>query len=73
MIGCNSILLSTKEKCMNAVKIKMLAQQVSDAAQAIMALECVCNDEACGYLIGVHKEQLKKYAEALHEEINRVA
>ena len=58
---------------MNTVKIKILAQQVSDAAQAIMALECVCNDEACGYLISVHKEQLKKYAEALHEEINRVA
>ena len=58
---------------MNTVKIKMLAQQVSDAAQAIMALECVCNDEACGYLIGVHNEQLKKYAEALHEEINGVA
>ena len=58
---------------MNTVKIKMLAQQVSDAAQAIMALECVCNDEACGYLISVHKEQLKKYTEALHEEINCVA
>ena len=58
---------------MNAVKIKMLAQQVSDAAQAIMALECVCNDEACSYLIGLHKDQLKRYAEALHEEINRVA
>ena len=58
---------------MNTVKIKMLAQQVSDAAHAIMALECVCNDEACGYLIGLHKEQLKKYAEALHEEINGVA
>ena len=58
---------------MNAVKIKMLAQQVSDAAQAIMALECVCNDEACGYLIGVHKEQLMKYSEALHEEINSMA
>ena len=58
---------------MNAVKIKMLAQQVSDAAQAIMALECVCNDDACGYLISVHEEQLRKYAEELHEEINRVA
>ena len=58
---------------MNAVKIKMLAQQVSDAAQAIMALECVCSDEACSYLIGLHKDQLKRYAEALHEEINRVA
>lgn len=58
---------------MNTVKIKMLAQQVSDAAQAMMTLECVCNDEACGYLISVHKEQLMKYAEALHEEINRVA
>ena len=58
---------------MNTVNIKILAQQVSDAAQAIMALECVCNDEACGYLIGVHEEQLRKYAEELHEEINRVA
>ena len=58
---------------MNTVETKILAQQVSDAAQAIMALECVCNDEACGYLISVHKEQLKKYAEALHEEINGVA
>ena len=58
---------------MNIVKVKCLAQQINDAAQAIMALECVCNDEACGYLIGLHKEQLKKYAEALHEEINGVA
>lgn len=58
---------------MNTIKIKVLAQQINDAAQAILALECVCNDEACGYLIGVHKEQLKKFAEALHEEINRVA
>lgn len=58
---------------MNTVKIKVLSQQISDAAQAIMALECVCNDEACGYLIGVHKEQLRKFAEALHEEINSVA
>lgn len=58
---------------MNTVKIKVLAQQISDTAQAIMTLECVCNDEACGYLIGVHKEQLKNCAEALHEEINCVA
>ena len=58
---------------MNTVKIKMLAQQVSDAAQAIIALECVCNEDVCGYLIGLHKEQLKMYSEALHEEINRVA
>ena len=58
---------------MNTVKIKMLAQQVSDAAQAIIALECVCDEEACGYLIGFHKEQLKMSSEALHEEINSVA
>ena len=58
---------------MNTIKIKVLAQQINDAAQAIMALECVCNDEACSYLIGLHKEQLKKYSEALHEEINSVA
>ena len=58
---------------MNIVKVKCLAQQINDAAQAIIALECVGYDEACSYLIGLHKEQLKKYAEALHEEINRVA
>ena len=58
---------------MNIVKVKCLAQQISDAAQAIIALECVCDDEFCEYLIGFHKEQLKKYSEALHEEINRVA
>jgi len=58
---------------MNTVKIKMLAQQVSDAAQAIIALECACNEEICGYLIGMHEEQLKMYSEALHEEINSVA
>lgn len=58
---------------MNIVNVKCLAQQISDAAQAIMALECVCNDEACGYLIGVRKEQLRKFAEALHEEINSMA
>ena len=58
---------------MNATKIKCLAQQINDAAQAIIALECVGDEEACGYLIGVHKEQLKKFAEALHEEINSVA
>ncbi|ULG01269.1 hypothetical protein phiA005_0014 [Aeromonas phage phiA005] len=58
---------------MNTTKIKVLAQQINDAAQAMIALECVCDDEFCEYLIGFHKEQLKKYAEALHEEINRVA
>lgn len=58
---------------MNVVKVKCLAQQINDAALAIMALECVCNDEACSYLIGLYKEQLKMYSEALHEEINRVA
>ena len=58
---------------MNTTKVKCLAQQINDAAQAIIALECACNEEVCGYLIGMHKEQLKMYSEALHEEINRVA
>ena len=58
---------------MNIIKVKCLAQQINDAAQAIIALECVCNDEFCEYLIGFHKEQLKKHAEALHEEIDGVA
>lgn len=58
---------------MNTTKIKVLAQQINDAAQAIIALECVCDDEFCEYLIGFHNGQLKKFAEALHEEINSVA
>ena len=58
---------------MNTVKIKILAQQVNDAAQAIIALECIGDEEACGYLIGMYREQLKMYSEALHEEINSVA
>ena len=58
---------------MNTTKIKVLAQQINDASQAILALECIGDEDACGYLIGMYKEQLKKYSEALHEEINRVA
>ena len=58
---------------MNAVKIKVLAQQISDAAQAIIALECVGDEEACGYLIGMCKDHLRMHSEALHEEINGVA
>ena len=58
---------------MNATKIKCLAQQINDAAQAIIALECIGDEKACGYLIGMYKDQLKMYSEALHEEINRVA
>ena len=58
---------------MNTVKIKILAQQINDASQAILALECIGDEEACGYLIGMYKDQLKMYSEELHEEINRVA
>ena len=58
---------------MNIVKVKCLAQQINDAAQAIIALECIGDEEACGYLIGMYREQLKMYSEALHEEINGVA
>ena len=58
---------------MNTTKVKCLAQQINDAAQAIIALECVGDEDACGYLIGMYKDQLKMYSEALHEEINSVA
>ena len=58
---------------MNTVKIKFLSQQISDAAQAIMALECIGDDSVCEVLLKMHKDNLRMYAEALHEEINRVA
>lgn len=58
---------------MNTVKIKCLSQQISDAAQAIMALECIGDDSVCEVLLKMHKDNLRMYAEALHEEINGVA
>lgn len=58
---------------MNTVKIKFLSQQISDAAQAIMALECIGDDSVCEVLLKMHKDNLRMYAEALHEEINGVA
>lgn len=54
---------------MNAVKIKTLAQQVNDAAQAIIALECIGDDSVCEALLKMHKDNLKMYAEALANEL----
>ena len=58
---------------MNTVKIKILAQQVNDAAQAMIALECIGDDTVCEALLKMHKDNLMMYSEALHEEINSVA
>ena len=54
---------------MNVVKIKCLAQQINDAAQAIIALECIGYDSVCEVLLKMHKDNLVMYSEALHEEI----
>ena len=54
---------------MNAVKIKCLAQQINDAAQAIMALECIGDDSVCEVLLKMHKDNLMMYAEAMADEI----
>lgn len=54
---------------MNVVKIKCLAQQVNDAAQAIIALECIGDDSVCEALLKMHNDNLKMYAEALANEI----
>ena len=58
---------------MNTTKIKVLAQQINDAAQAIIALECIGDDSVCEVLLNMHKDNLMMYSEALHEEINGVA
>ena len=58
---------------MNTTKIKVLAQQINDAAQAIIALECIGDDSVCEALLNMHKDNLMMYSEALHEEINGVA
>ena len=54
---------------MNTVKIKILAQQVNDAAQAIIALECIGDDTVCEALLKMHKDNLKMYGEALANEL----
>ena len=58
---------------MNIVKVKCLAQQINDAAQSIIALECIGDDSVCEVLLKMHKDNLVMYSEALHEEINGVA
>lgn len=58
---------------MNIIKVKCLAQQINDAAQSIIALECIGDDSVCEALLKMHKDNLMMYAEALHEEINGVA
>ena len=54
---------------MNVVKIKCLAQQINDAAQAIIALECIGDDSVCEALLKMHKDNMKMYAEALTNEL----
>lgn len=54
---------------MNIIKVKCLAQQINDAAQSIIALECIGDDSVCEVLLKMHKDNLVMYSEALHEEI----
>ena len=54
---------------MNTVKIKILAQQINDAAQAIIALECIGDDSVCEALLKMHKDNLMMYSEALANEL----
>ena len=54
---------------MNVVKIKCLAQQINDAAQAIIALECIGDDSVCEVLLKMHKDNLRMYAEAMANEL----
>lgn len=54
---------------MNVVKIKCLAQQINDAAQSIIALECIGDDSVCEALLKMHRDNLKMYAEAMANEL----
>ena len=53
---------------MNPTKVKCLAQQINDAAQSIIALECIGDDSVCEALLKMHKGNLNMYAEALANE-----
>lgn len=54
---------------MNTTKVKCLAQQINDEAQAIIALECIGDDSVCEVLLKMHRDNLKMYAEALTNEL----
>lgn len=54
---------------MNIIKVKCLAQQINDAAQSIIALECIGDDSVCEVLLKMHRGNLKTYAEALANEL----
>lgn len=54
---------------MNVVKVKCLAQQINDAAQAIMALECIGDDSVCEVLLKMHRGNLMLCAEDLADEL----
>jgi hypothetical protein len=54
---------------MNTTKVKCLAQQINDAAQAIIALECIGDDSVCEVLLKMHRDNLKMYGEALANEL----
>ncbi len=56
---------------MNTVKVKCIAQQINDAAQAIIALECIGDDSVCEALLKMHRDNLKVYAEALADEFKQ--
>lgn len=54
---------------MNTTKVKCLAQQINDAAQAIIALECIGDDSVCEALLKMHKDNLMMYVEVMADEI----
>lgn len=54
---------------MNITKVKCLAQQINDAAQAIIALKCIGDDSVCEALLKMHKDNLMMYVEAMADEI----
>ncbi|MGL4616389.1 MAG: hypothetical protein ACRCVV_21360 [Shewanella sp.] len=54
---------------MNTTKVKCLAQQINDSAQAIIALECIGDDSVCEVLLKMHRDNLNMYAEALANEL----
>lgn len=56
---------------MNTTKVKCLAQQINDAAQAIIALECIGDDSVCEALLKMHKENLEMYVEVISNEIKK--
>jgi hypothetical protein len=58
---------------MDVISIKVAAQQITDAATAILALQCVGDNSVCKALLDMYEGRIKARLEVISDEIKSVA